>query len=66
MRETWILIDSRTDKRCQMACYLNEAQARAAIAGYVDRDKRGGRPDISHLVPYMDTRLIEDRDRNEG
>ena len=60
-RERWVIVDSRNTKwRMGLNCYLSKQQALDQIRYWVDRDKRGGRPDIHDKIPYMMALQLKD------
>lgn len=60
----WEAYDTRTGKSVSMAVYNTEEQVRAAIAGWRARDRRGGRPDIHDLMPFVDARSFKRGERD--
>ena len=44
----WCLIDNRTGKRVSVAVYTSQRRAELAVLSYRDRQRNGGRPDLSH------------------
>lgn len=51
---SWHIEDSRTPgKRVGIASYPSREIAEDQIAAWRERDRRGGRPDIHELMPYL-------------
>ena len=50
----WHIEDSREPgKRAGIASYPSREFAERMIEGWRERDRRGGRPDIHELMPYL-------------
>jgi hypothetical protein len=59
--ETWVAVDNRTGRRVGMSSIgFTLEQAERTIEGWRERDRRGGRPDLHVLLPYLEPRLSED------
>jgi hypothetical protein len=52
-RETWFVVDSRTNRQASIAAYYTREQVEAVIEDYRKRDARGGRPDLHDTVPFL-------------
>ena len=61
-REVWRIVDSRTDRPVSILSWPTKELADRTIAGWVERDKRGKRPDVSESIPYLTARLRKDTD----
>jgi hypothetical protein len=53
----WTIVDSRTGNQATVCGYFDEDQARRQIQEWVERDARGGRPDVHDLIPHLVPRL---------
>jgi hypothetical protein len=51
--ENWKVTDSRTGSALGMSSYPTKESCEKAIEGFIARDKRGGRPDIHEIIPFM-------------
>jgi hypothetical protein len=49
----WGWIDTRTGQRVSVTSVPTREQAEATLARWVARDRRGGRPDLHGLIPYL-------------
>lgn len=52
-RELWHVADSRTGRRASIASYSSREQAERAIASWLERDAKGGRPDLHETIPFL-------------
>lgn len=55
----WEAYDTRTGKAVSMRRYPSEERMLEVIEMWRARDRAGGRPDCSHLMPYLAARRIE-------
>ena len=53
-REFWGWVDTRTGKRVSVTSTLTREQAERALAGWHERDRLGGRPDLHELMPFVE------------
>ena len=60
----WEAYDTRSGKSVGMAVYNTQEQVEAAIEGWRARDRRGGRPDIHDLMPYLGARSFKRGERD--
>ena len=55
----WEAYDTRSGKSVSMSVYNTEEQVLQAIEAWRARDRRGGRPDIHDLMPYLGARSFK-------
>jgi len=55
----WETYDVRTSKNTGMGSFSSKEAAESQIERWKIRDRRGGRPDIRGLMPYLAARPVE-------
>lgn len=53
MTELWGWVDGRTGRRVSITSAPTREQAEAQLAAWLERDRRGGRPDLRDVMPYV-------------
>ena len=56
--EIWAIVDWRTGEHATVAKFLSRAGAMRQLAEWKERDKKGIRQDVSHLLPFLEPKLI--------
>lgn len=54
----WSIFDRRTGERVTVVAFRTKAQAEAQIEHWRARDRKGKRPDVSHLMPHLEARGV--------
>lgn len=58
MRESWGWRDKRTGEPVSMSSTFTQEQAERELEGWRERDRKGGRPDLHELMPYVEVYRI--------
>lgn len=53
-REVWAWRDSRSGARVSVSSTMTREQAERELEGWMERDARGGRPDLHKLMPFVE------------
>jgi hypothetical protein len=57
-RGQWGWVDSRTGRRASVTSVPTRAMAERVLAGWIERDRRGGRPDLHDVIPHLVVALV--------
>lgn len=57
----WTVVDSRSGEPATACCFLTRKGADRQIEQWRERDRKGGRPDVSHLMPFLEACQLSTR-----
>ena len=49
----WVLWNERDDRPAAVETFPTLEQAMLVLSGYIERDARGGRPDLHDIIPHI-------------
>lgn len=56
--DTWTIVDSRTGQPVTVTSFFTEEGALEQIESWRERDRRGKRPDVHDMMPYLEPKLV--------
>ena len=57
-RVMWGIYDKRNGQRVGVVTFLSKEGAESQIEEWRERDHKGKRPDVSHLMPHLEARRV--------